>query len=108
MEGESVEYRSLRRRRDHVLRREALELSRGVCAVCDVDFTAVLDGRGVRVLQVHHRKQLAQLKAPRVNTVRDLAVVCANCHALIHSDPKRSIPVEELKRQLVSANRRRG
>jgi 5-methylcytosine-specific restriction enzyme A len=99
MEGEPVEHRVLRRKRDRKLRRDALDKSEGVCAACRVDFSRILEGRGLRVLQVHHRQQLSMLTAPKLNSVQDLAVVCANCHALIHDDPRKAMAVEELRRQ---------
>ena len=71
------------RGRSRQLRDLALENADGVCCVCDVDYSKVLDGNGVRVLQVHHRKQLAASDAPRLTSLKDLAVVCANCHLLV-------------------------
>jgi predicted HNH restriction endonuclease len=60
----------------------------------------VLDGRGVRVLQVHHRKQLSAREAPSITKLGDLAVVCANCHLLLHLDPKNALKVEKLREML--------
>ncbi len=60
----------------------------------------MLDGLGQRVLQVHHKHQLALLDEPKVNGIDDLAVVCANCHQLIHADMARAMPVEELRKRL--------
>jgi len=86
--------------RSRQLRDLALETSEGVCCVCDVDYTRLLNGKGVCVLQVHHRKQLAATHAPRVTHLKDLAVVCANCHMLIHMNPKHALSVEALKTML--------
>jgi hypothetical protein len=61
---------------------------------------AMVDALGVRVLQVHHRKQLAVVDRPRVNRLADLPVVCANCHVLIHADPRRAMRHEDLGRRL--------
>jgi 5-methylcytosine-specific restriction protein A len=98
------EAKVLLRKRSRRLRAEALKRSRGVCAACATDYSVVLGGRGLRVLQVHHRRQLAAMDTPVVTTVDDLAVVCANCHALIHSDPKHAIAVDDLH-VLLSAER---
>jgi len=86
--------------RNRGLRQSALNRANGVCASCGKNYAKVLSGLGLRVLQVHHRKQLSALKTPKINTVKDLAVVCANCHMLIHSDIKRAIPVETLAAML--------
>ena len=96
LEGEPIEHRGYRRKRDQRLRRAALDAAAGICAVCAVDYTKLLGGKGVRVLQVHHKNQLSKQGEPRLNTADDLAVVCANCHALIHLNPRRSLTVSEL------------
>jgi predicted HNH restriction endonuclease len=102
-EGEPVEHRGYRRKRDQRLKRAALDAAKGSCAVCATDYSNVLDGKGVRVLQVHHKKQLGQNDAPRLNTINDLAVVCANCHALIHMNAKKALTIEVLKSLLKEA-----
>jgi len=96
VEGIARESVVLSRTRSATLRREALRLSRGVCECCGVDFSLVLNGRGLRALQVHHKKQLALRESPEATSLTDLAVVCANCHAIIHTDPKEAMPVETL------------
>jgi hypothetical protein len=98
------EAKVLLRKRSRGLRAAALKRSGGVCAACNTNNNIVLGGRGRRALQVHHHKQLAASDTPVVTTVEDLAVVCATCHALIHSDPKSAIAVEDL-RVLLAAER---
>lgn len=97
VEGIARESVVLSRSRSSALRREALRRSGGVCEGCGVDFSLVLNGRGLRALQVHHRRQLALRDAPEATSLGDLAVVCANCHAIIHTDPKEAMPVETLR-----------
>ena len=86
--------------RSKKLRDLALEESNGICCVCDTDYKNLLDGKGVRVLHVHHRKQIAANDTPVVTRLGDLAVVCANCHMLIHMNPKKALSVEELRKML--------
>lgn len=102
IEGVTTETKVFRRGRSRRLRELALDRAKGICSVCRRDFAKVLSGRGVRVLQVHHRKQLAASDAPRVTKLTDLAVVCANCHLLIHLDPKHAKRVESLRHRLAS------
>ena len=97
VEGIAREVTIMAHSRSRELRAVALERSSGVCEACCVDFSALLGGLGVRALQVHHRHQLALLDEPVINTVGDLAVVCANCHAVLHTDPMNAIPVERLR-----------
>jgi hypothetical protein len=104
IEGIKTEVIQFRTKRSRRLRLAALNAAKGRCCVCDRDFSKVLQGRGVRVLQVHHRDQLAALAAPVLTKLSDLAVVCANCHMLLHLDANKSLRVEEL-RQMLQADR---
>jgi hypothetical protein len=36
-------------------------------------------------------------KAPRINKAGDLATLCANCHAVIHSDPKKALSLAAIR-----------
>lgn len=98
IEGLRTEAARFTVKRSAALRQAALDRANGVCEACATDFSKILNGRGLQVLQVHHRKQLAALSMPRVNSIDDLAVVCANCHTLIHSNRKKAMKVEELRR----------
>lgn len=100
IEGTMTEAVRYVRGRSRKLREQALAAANGVCCVCGTDYSKLLGGRGVRVLQAHHRSQLAASDAPRVTKLSDLAVVCANCHSLIHMNPKRALLVEELRHML--------
>jgi predicted HNH restriction endonuclease len=99
-EGVLTEVHLFRRTRSRRLRQAALVASRGMCATCGVDFSQVLGGRGKRVLQAHHRKQLADTDKPGLNTVDDIAILCANCHLLVHYDRQEALDVDDLKAML--------
>jgi hypothetical protein len=100
IEGTATETRYTRKKRSRRIRDAAIRESRGICSVCDRDFTKILNGRGVRVLQAHHRKQLSDQQLPALIVISDLAVVCANCHLLLHLDRRKARTVEELRRML--------
>ena len=51
---------------------------------CGFDFEAVYGSTGAGYAHVHHLKPLASRTAPERTRLADLAVVCANCHAMIH------------------------
>jgi hypothetical protein len=101
VEGQATERRIFVRHRDRQLREIALARAAGQCEVCHRDFSAVLRGAGVRALHVHHTKQLADTDVPRLTKLSDLAVVCATCHALIHSNPLKAIPIMRLRTWLL-------
>jgi hypothetical protein len=102
IEGTKTEVLQFRTKRSRKLRDRAFHAAHGVCCVCRQNYSAVLGGRGVRVLQVHHREQLAAREAPAVTRLDELAVVCANCHLLLHLDPKNALKVEQLQEMLIA------
>lgn len=85
------------RSRSEPLRRAALKRAAGICEACGTNYSELAGGLGLRVLQVHHRRQLALADEPVTNNLDDLAVVCANCHFMIHADTLHAMPVEELR-----------
>lgn len=97
IEGLKTETSRYSRGRSKPLRDKALSKANGICCVCEVDFKKVIGGKGVKVLQVHHKKQLGITDTPRLTTLSDLAVVCANCHMLIHMDIKKALDIKKLK-----------
>jgi hypothetical protein len=98
LEGLVTEVRAIRRSRNPGLRKEALARSLGRCAACNTDFGHLLGGRGWRVLQVHHKDQLADRDQPTVTDIHDLVVVCANCHLLIHADREAALQIAAVRR----------
>ena len=71
---------------------EARKIRNGklICEVpkCGFDFEAVYGELGRDYAQVHHLKPLADRTKPSQTKLEDLAVVCANCHAMIHRGGK--------------------
>lgn len=102
LEGTRTEIRHLTSQRNRRLRDSAFANANGVCVVCGRNFSNLLNGRGTLALQVHHRKQLSAFEMPTVTTLEDLAVVCANCHCLLHLNPKKALLIEDLKKMLTS------
>lgn len=92
-EGEQRRYYAIHRSRERALRerklRQVVEANgdgRLRCEVpgCGFDFEAVYGPIGAGFAQVHHLRPLAASASPVSTTLADLAVVCANCHAMIH------------------------
>ncbi|OBZ10928.1 EVE domain-containing protein [Bacillus sp. FJAT-26390] len=57
------------------------------CEVCEFDFTAVYGDRGKDFIEGHHKKMVSEMKAGETTKVEDLALLCANCHRMIHKKP---------------------
>lgn len=55
---------------------------------CGFDFEEIYGEIGRDFAHVHHLKPLGDRTAPSQTKLDDLAVVCANCHAMIHRDGK--------------------
>lgn len=71
------------------------------CEVCEFDYKSVYGERGNEFIEVHHIRPLHTLHENSKTRLDDLALVCANCHRMIHA--KRPwLSIEEL-RQLVTS-----
>ena len=94
------------RSRERGLRRAKLDAASGnghlVCEVpgCGFDFEERCRALGRGYAQVHHLTPLASLDGPAPVTLGDLAVVCANCHSIVHANPAEAMPVDDLRRLL--------
>lgn len=70
-----------------------LTTGRLVCEACDFDFASVYGELGSGFAECHHIFPIAE--GERETTAGDLAIVCANCHRMLHKRPWRH--VEELR-----------
>ncbi|MFI5398928.1 MAG: HNH endonuclease [Candidatus Binatia bacterium] len=79
------------RERDPLLTRrkkaEARRRGRFRCEACDLDFGGHGGGLGAACAEVHHLRPLGRLgRGEEVATrLRDLALLCANCHRMVHA-----------------------
>jgi|ERR1700722_2211909 len=65
------------------------------CEVCGFDYSNKYGNRGIDFIEAHHRIPIAELKANTLLGIKDLAMVCANCHRMLHRHPW--ISVERLR-----------
>jgi predicted HNH restriction endonuclease len=77
------------RERDPELVRRAKEKAmnesgRLACLVCAFDFATVYGDVGKGFIERHHLLPLAELMAEHLARLRDLALVCSNCHRMLH------------------------
>ena len=95
-------HRSRERARGLVLRKKEHAIRSGqalTCEVCDSCFAAHYGDRGVGFIECHHRQPLSSLSPGTPTKLADLALVCSNCHSMLHrGNPWPS--VEELRRTL--------
>lgn len=92
----------VKRKKASVLRRTG----RLACEVCDVDFSERYGDLGEGFIECHHTLPLAT-GSPRITRLADLAVVCPNCHRMLHR-AKEPLSVESLRGIVRGSARRRG
>lgn len=66
------------------------------CEVCGFDFQKFYGDLGSGFIEAHHRVPLSELNGEKTTKLNDLALVCSNCHKMLH----RSISIDELKKQV--------
>ena len=95
-------HRSRERARELVARKKERALCSGkalTCEVCDFDFAAMYGSRGVGFIECHHKQPLSSLALGAKTKLADLALVCSNCHSMLHrGSPWPS--VDDLRRSL--------
>jgi 5-methylcytosine-specific restriction endonuclease McrA len=67
-----------------------------ICEVCGFDFNLAYGKRGVGYCEVHHKMPLSNVRGAVKVKLSDLAIVCSNCHRMLHRKP--FLSVGELKR----------
>jgi hypothetical protein len=73
------------------------------CVVCTFDFGKIYDEPDF--IEAHHRVPLCELEPGTITKISDLAMVCANCHRMLHrGNPWPTI--EQLKQKIQSTKLR--
>lgn len=83
--------KSLRLKNDPLLR----------CDACGFSFVETYGDLGKEFVEAHHKVPLAKLEIGTKTKVEDLAMVCANCHRMLHRDDD-TLSIEQLKVILTS------
>lgn len=88
--------RIVKRKKERVLKEQGTL----ACEVCNFDFSKVYGDHGEGFIECHHTKPVSELEVGSKTKLSDLALVCSNCHRMIHR--KRPwLSVEGLKNHLV-------
>ena len=53
-----------------------------LCECCDFDFLSFYGKIGFKFIECHHKIHLS--KGQRITEIKDLAMVCSNCHRMLH------------------------
>lgn len=69
------------------------------CEVCGFDFEKCYGDLGREFCEVHHLRPLSEANAGKKTTLGDLAVVCSNCHRMLHRSAK-PLSIKALSRRI--------
>lgn len=73
------------------------------CEVCDYDFRSVFGVIGEGFCEVHHLQPLSKADGEVNTTLEDLAVVCSNCHRILHR--QNPMPTLSQLKKVINENR---
>ena len=54
------------------------------CECCNFDFKQFYGNHGDGFIECHHNIPISQIKDGEVTKLKDLSLICANCHRMIH------------------------
>lgn len=83
VEGELYKSEAMFRSRNRALIRAKKAASNYRCEVCDMSFAQVYGRLGDSYIIAHHIEPISG--GARTTTLDDIALVCANCHAMLHA-----------------------
>jgi len=69
------------------------------CDVCGFDFSKAYGSIGDGFIECHHTVPVSELSGSTKTKLKDLALVCSNCHRMLHSI-RPWLTVQALKSQL--------
>lgn len=70
------------------------------CDVCKIDFEKVYGERGRGFIEAHHTVPVSKLDGMKETKISDIALVCSNCHRMLHRGNK-LLTIEELKQYIL-------
>jgi 5-methylcytosine-specific restriction protein A len=71
-----------------------------ICEACNFDFENVYGARGKGYIEAHHVVPVSLMKSQQITNIKDIAMVCANCHKILHRT-RPWLSISELKKLLV-------
>lgn len=92
------------RKRNPLLRKQAITRYGYRCQICGFSFEEFYGELGKGYIEVHHLTPLSDRQTEASTGIEDVTVVCANCHRILHRNGKNPIPLEYL-REIVHCKR---
>lgn len=79
----------VKEKKAHVIR----EKGRLKCEACSFDFEEKYGTLGKGFCEVHHKIPLSEIDGETETRLEDLAILCSNCHRMIHRTKSRTKPI---------------
>lgn len=102
MEGAERTVISVGYERDREVRERVLVSQGFTCKVCGFNFEKYYGEIGRGYIEVHHLLPLAEAGKRATNPESDLAVLCANCHRMVHRKRGKCLPLDDLRNRISS------
>ncbi|OIQ24115.1 HNH endonuclease [Lacinutrix sp. MedPE-SW] len=92
----------LRERNNKLVREKKASVINPTCECCNFDFSNTYPNLGNGFIECHHKIPINQ--GERITKLEDLALVCANCHRMLHRKNKENeyYTVEQLKQIIIN------
>ncbi len=108
IEGMVREITTELRYRDPRLRIEAMHHYGMACTVCGFNFEQAYGDLGTGYIEIHHLRALSRRSKRGFRaSVRDVAVVCSNCHRILHRRGADPLPLDKIRRAVLKHRRER-
>jgi 5-methylcytosine-specific restriction protein A len=69
------------------------------CEVCGFEFFSTYGDLGNGFIEAHHRVPLSDIEGESKTELKDLALVCSNCHRMLHREID-TLTIKELKKKI--------
>lgn len=98
----SPKYREhlIRERNKSLIRKKKESATSLSCEVCGFDFKKFYGDLGKDYCEVHHKIPLSKLNESAKTELADLAIVCSNCHRMLHRKRDDVFTIAELKKKI--------
>lgn len=90
LEGKMAYKKHLVRERNHALKVQTIKKFKAThgnniyCEICGFDFYKTYGDIGKDFIEVHHTIPISTIKENEKTKVEDMALLCSNCHSMIH------------------------
>ena len=91
-----------RERNSSLIKKKKANASLLRCEVCDFDFLAVYGEFGRGFIECHHTIPISDYTSNQKTKLEDLALVCANCHRMLHRR-RPWLSIDELRKIVVKS-----